>query len=235
LTARRRKAFTTCTGTASTAGTITRRLRRPARWALVRIKPPGCQMVPAPPPWYPFWIWTRLRRTPATTPTNSALSSCNSSDNFAPRLDPSLLVPSRPLVDDEGQLLHLPAAHDAQRDGTANSIPAQQRGQIVHAGHRLVVQADDGITEEQACPLSRTPGLDRDQEQAGFVPSSLSHRGRQAHTLSAYAQVTPAHPPTGQQRFDNAAHRRQRQGQADTLQQGRRADRPPRQAPADHP
>jgi hypothetical protein len=73
------------------------------------------------------------------------------------------------LTDDDIELLQRSSTHDAHRYRDPGPVAAQERLQRVVMGHRLAVQGDDGVAQEQATRLGGAAGLYLYQQQSGFL------------------------------------------------------------------
>src|SRR3972149_2910341 len=127
-----------------------------ATCALVTIKPSGRQMIPAPIPWRPLRICTRLRCTCATTDAISLFNCVRS----------SAIRGSSALADPDGQVTPLPAAHDPHRHGFPDALGAELGHQVSEFRYRLAVEADQNVTDEEAALIRRAARLDGNPQQA---------------------------------------------------------------------
>ena len=96
----------------------------------------------------------------------------------------------RALTDDDGPFLDLATAHYAYEHGGADALRAQTREQVIRVAQRYAIQGNQGISKEESTLLSGAIGLDRDQEQSGFLLQPLYEYGWQTHWLGAYPQVS---------------------------------------------
>src|SRR3990172_2096029 len=145
----------------------------PTTCALVTIKPSGRQMIPAPIPWRPLRICTRLRCTCATTDAISLFNCVRS----------SAIRGSSALADPDGQVTHLPAAHDPHRHGLPDALGAQQGHQVSEFRYRLAVEADQNVTDEEAALIRGAARLDGNQQQAHSLSQRALQLSPQPHPL----------------------------------------------------
>src|SRR5215213_1874024 len=149
-----------------------------ATCALVTTRPPRRHTTPAPALRPPDQTWTVTR--PSSVATSASAVSSGSAASTGPLSHSHL------------ELLGATAARDLQGYRRPNSLPAERAEDIPGFAHRLIVQCQQDVADEDPAALGRAVRLDVDHDQAaiGCRAEGSLQRCRQAHGLCRDAQPT---------------------------------------------
>ena len=108
-------------------------------------------------------------------------------------------------ADDHVLFLHLTTADDSHGHRRTDALGTHEGQQVVMLANRRAITGHERITEKQSPLLSRTPWLDRDQEQPGFLAQALCQCRWQTDRLATHSQIPLPYPSVGQECLNDPA------------------------------